>query len=137
MYERKAVSLLEKRVVFVATVSGITPQIRPMRARIDAAGIVYLYCPASRRAGEIAINNQAAVCVLDDDGALLHLNGQLEPVLAEPGTAVGLDGATYRLRIHSVLFSPSVGESYGQSQCPCDLDGVLLQPESRLTLTRR
>ncbi|MDU4962476.1 MAG: pyridoxamine 5'-phosphate oxidase family protein [Sporomusaceae bacterium] len=134
MYEREAVSLLEKKTVFVATVSGVAPQIRPMQAKVDAAGAVYLYCPASRRGGEIAINNQASVCSMDSDGSVLRLSGQLEPVAAATDE---LNEAAYRLRVHAVMFTSSAGDSYGQIQRPNDVDGILLQPDSRLTLVRR
>ncbi|KYZ77809.1 hypothetical protein AXX12_17255 [Anaerosporomusa subterranea] len=138
MYEREVIALLEGQVVFVATVSGIAPQVRPMRAQLDEDGAVWLYCSACRRADEIAINDQAALCIVDDDGALLRMNGQLEPISAQMSFDRGLCGsAAYRLRIHSILFNPPGGGTYTQVECPQDLDGILLQPESSLSLQRR
>lgn len=138
MYEREVIALLERHDVFVATVSGVTPQVRPMRAMLDEEGAVWLHCSACRRADEIAINDQAALCVIDEDGALLRMNGQLEPISAQMSFDRGLCGtAAYRLRIHSILFNPSGGGSYTQVESPQDLDGLLLQPDSSLFLRRR
>ena len=137
MYEREVMTLLEGQVVFVATVNGIAPQVRPMQARIGEEGVVWLCCPACRRADEIAVNDQAALCAIDDDGALLRMNGQLEPVTALVGAEIGPSSATYRLRIHSILFNPSDGGAYTQVELPQELDGILLQPESTFSLARR
>jgi hypothetical protein len=138
VYEHEVVALLRGQVVFVATVSGIAPQVRPMRAQIDEDGAVWLYCSACRRADEIAINDQAALCVIDEDGGLLRMNGHLEPISAQMSFDRGLCGsAAYRLRIQSILFNPPSGGTYAQVECPEDLDGILLQPESLLSLGRR
>lgn len=137
MYEREVITLLEGQVVFVATVNGISPQVRPMRAKVDDNGAIWLSCQACRRADEIAVNDQAALCAIDDDGALLRMNGQLEPVTAQVGAMTGPSSATYRLRVHSILFNPSDGGVYTQVELPQELEGILLQPESTFSLRRR
>lgn len=126
MYEREVITLLEGQVVFVATVNGIAPQVRPMQAQVDADGVLWLYCSACRRADEIAVNDRAALCVMADDGSLLRMNGQLEAV-ADPAGASS--GAVYRLRIHSLLFNSSDGDLYTKIEQPLDLNGVLLLEE--------
>lgn len=137
MYEREVITMLEGQVVFVATVNGIAPQVRPMHAQVDASGALWLCCPACRRADEIAVNDQAALCAIDEDGALLRMNGQLEPVTAQVGANIAPASATYRLRIHSILYNPSDGGSYLQVELPQELDGILLQPDISFSLLRR
>ena len=137
MYEREVITLLEGQVVFVATVNGISPQVRPMRAKVDDNGAVWLICQACRRADEIAVNDQAALCAIDEDGALLRMNGQLEPVAAQVGANTGPSSAAYRLRIHSITFYPSDGGAYHQVELPQELEGILLKPEITFSLQRR
>lgn len=137
MYEREVITLLEGQVVFVATVNGISPQVRPMRAKVDDNGTVWLICQACRRADEIAVNDRAALCAIDEEGALLRMNGQLEPVTAQVGASTGPSSAAYRLRIHSITFNPSDGGAYHQVELPQDLDGILLKPDNTFSLRRR
>lgn len=138
MYEREVIALLEGQAVFVATVNGTAPQVRPMRAQIDELGTLWLYCSACRRADEIAVNDQAALCVIDEDGSVLRMNGQLEPISAQMSVDRGLGGAAaYRFRIHSILFNPAEGGIYLQIERPQDLDGILLQLHDTLSLQRR
>lgn len=138
MYERDVINLMEKQAIFVATVNGTAPQVRPMRAQIDEFGVLWLYCSACRRADEIAVNDQAALCVIDEAGSVLRMNGQLEPISAQMSVDKGLGGvAAYRFRIHSILFNPSDGGLYLQIENPQDLDGILLQPQDTLFLQRR
>lgn len=138
MYEREVITLLVEQVVFVATVNGTAPQVRPMKAQVNADGAVWLCCPSCRRADEIAVNDQAALCAIDEDGALLRMNGQLEPIGAQVSAARGLGSvAAYRLRIHSILYNPLDGGTYTQVGTPQQLDGILLTPEVGFRLNER
>lgn len=136
MYEQEVISMLEGQVAFVATVNGISPQVRPMRAHVDSDGSVLLYCSACRRADEIAVNDSAALCVMADDDSVLRMNGQLEAVLPhDSASRRGQDGVAYQFRIHSILYNSCDGITYSQVESPQEIKGILLKSDNAFCLT--
>lgn len=128
MYEREIIKLLNQQSVFVATVSGIAPQVRPMQVSLSSDGLIYLACPAYCRAAEIAVNDQATVCTADNSGSLLWLSGRLEPIITDLeaiATSAG-EFILYWLRVHSLQFRPVSGDLYTRIEGPLDLSGIRL-----------
>jgi len=73
-------SIMKNRVVFMGTVEGNRPHVRPMRPYIDEANNIWLISHVdTQKIKEIEANNRVELCTLGDDNEVLRIIGQLEP----------------------------------------------------------
>ena len=79
MDQREVFDIMKNRFVFMGTVEGNTPHVRPMKPYIDDANNIWLISHVdTKKIKEIEANNRVELCTLGDDNEVLRIAGQLE-----------------------------------------------------------
>ena len=79
MEEKEVIDILKNRVIFMGTVEGNTPHVRPMKPYIDSENNIWVISHAeTRKIKEIEDNNQVELCTLGDENEVLRIAGQLK-----------------------------------------------------------
>lgn len=147
MHEQAVVNLLQEKAVFVGTVDGVLPQVRPMLGFIGPNGGLWLLSLVLKDRVALTNNDQAQLCAMGDEGDLLQINGILEPMpfssrslpqwteaeatLPKHTLDADLSVILYRLRVHSVYYTIRDGRTFyqqdeaGKAEA---MDGIRLIP---------
>lgn len=130
MHEQAVVNLLQEKAVFVGTVEGVRPRVRPMLGFVGPNGGLWLLSLVLKERVTLTNNDQAQLCAMGDEGDLLQINGFLEPMpfssrsmsqwaeaestLPKHVLDTDLSVILYRLRVHSVYYTVRDGRTFYQ-----------------------
>jgi len=80
MNQREIFEIMKNKFIFMGTVEGDRPHVRPMKPYIDDENNIWLISHVeTKKIKEIEANNRVELCTLGDENEVLRIAGQLEP----------------------------------------------------------
>ncbi|WP_378953354.1 pyridoxamine 5'-phosphate oxidase family protein [Pelosinus sp. sgz500959] len=79
MDQREIFNIMKNRFMFMGTVEGTIPHVRPMKPYIDDENNIWLISHVdTKKIREIEDNSKVELCTLGDENEVLRIAGQLE-----------------------------------------------------------
>lgn len=78
MYEQEVLNLLKTETVFLGSLDGNQPRVRPMKLYVDKEGHIWLFSPfETRKVVEMKNNPRIEICVVGKNYEVLTLSGRV------------------------------------------------------------